>query len=69
LRDVLSNGVQRIELKNLCGQRYIGTDLDKPVAIAVKAEVDVVNYHLSGVIDLEKLENFRDYRQTGGRTC
>jgi glutamate synthase domain-containing protein 3 len=35
LRKVLSNGVQRIELKNVCGQRYIGTDLDKPVEIEI----------------------------------
>ena len=35
LRDVASNGVQRIELQNVYGQRYIGTDLGKPVEIEV----------------------------------
>lgn len=35
LRDVVSNGAQRIELQNVYGQRYIGTDLDQPVEIEV----------------------------------
>lgn len=35
LRDVVSNGAHRIELHNVCGQRYIGTGLDKPVEIEI----------------------------------
>ena len=35
LRDIASNGVQQIELHNVCGQRYIGTDLDRSVEIQV----------------------------------
>jgi glutamate synthase domain-containing protein 3 len=35
LRDAVSNGTQRIELHNVFGQRYIGTDLAKPVDIEV----------------------------------
>lgn len=35
LRDAVSNGTQRIELQNVCGQRYIGTDLDRPVEIEI----------------------------------
>jgi glutamate synthase domain-containing protein 3 len=35
LRDLVSNGTQRIELQNVCGQRYIGTDLDQPVEIEI----------------------------------
>ena len=35
LRELVSNGTQRIELHNVCGQRYIGTDLDKPVEIEI----------------------------------
>ena len=35
LRGLLSNGAQRIELHNVYGQRYIGTDLDKPVEIEI----------------------------------
>ena len=35
LRKVLADGAQRIELDNVCGQRYIGTDLDKPVEIEI----------------------------------
>jgi len=35
LRKVVSNGTQKIELRNLYGQRYIGTDLDKPVEIEI----------------------------------
>jgi len=35
LRRAVSNGNQRIELRNVYGQRYIGTDLDKPVEIEI----------------------------------
>ncbi len=35
LRDVVSNGSQKIELHNIYGQRYIGTDLGKPVQIEI----------------------------------
>ncbi len=35
LRDVVSNGTQKIELHNIYGQRYIGTDLNKPVEIEI----------------------------------
>ncbi len=35
LREVVSNGTHRIELRNVYGQRYIGTDLDKPVGIDI----------------------------------
>ena len=35
LRDAVSNGAQRIELKNVYGQRYIGSDLDRPVEIDI----------------------------------
>lgn len=35
LRDAVAKGAERIELRNVCGQRYIGTDLDKPVQIDV----------------------------------
>jgi glutamate synthase domain-containing protein 3 len=35
LRDIVSNGTQKIELRNVYGQRYIGTDLDKPVEIEI----------------------------------
>lgn len=35
LRDAVSSGAQKIELNNVCGQRYIGTDLDKPVKIDI----------------------------------
>jgi glutamate synthase domain-containing protein 3 len=35
LRGLISNGVQRIELHNVYGQRYIGTDLGKPVRIDI----------------------------------
>jgi len=35
LRELVSSGVQRIELHNVYGQRYIGTDLDKPVKIDI----------------------------------
>jgi glutamate synthase domain-containing protein 3 len=33
LRDIVTNGTPKIELRNIHGQRYIGTDLDKPVEI------------------------------------
>jgi len=35
LRGLLSNGAQKIELHNVYGQRYIGTDLGKPVEIEI----------------------------------
>jgi glutamate synthase domain-containing protein 3 len=35
LREVVDKGVSRIELCNVHGQRYIGTDLDKPVEIEI----------------------------------
>jgi glutamate synthase domain-containing protein 3 len=35
LRQVTSNGTGKIMLRNVCGQRYIGTDLDKPVDIEI----------------------------------
>jgi glutamate synthase domain-containing protein 3 len=35
LRNMVSDGAQRIELNNVYGQRYIGTDLDKPVEIEI----------------------------------
>jgi glutamate synthase domain-containing protein 3 len=35
LREVVSNGAQKIEIRNVYGQRYIGTDLDKPVEIEI----------------------------------
>ena len=35
LRNMVSNGTERIELYNVHGQRYIGTDLDKPVKIEI----------------------------------
>ena len=35
LRELVSNGTQKIELRNVYGQRYIGTDLDKPVDIEI----------------------------------
>ena len=35
LRQVVSNGNQKIELLNVYGQRYIGTNLDKPVEIEI----------------------------------
>jgi glutamate synthase domain-containing protein 3 len=35
LRGLVSNGAQRIELHNVYGQRYIGTDLGKPVEIEI----------------------------------
>jgi glutamate synthase domain-containing protein 3 len=35
LRQAARNGTQKIELRNVYGQRYIGTDLDKPVEIEI----------------------------------
>jgi glutamate synthase domain-containing protein 3 len=35
LREAVSNGVDRIELHNVYGQRYLGTDLHRPVEIHI----------------------------------
>ena len=35
LRNMVSNGAQRIELNNVHGQRYIGTDLDEAVELEI----------------------------------
>jgi glutamate synthase domain-containing protein 3 len=35
LRELASNGAQKIELRNIYGQRYIGTNLNKPVEIDI----------------------------------
>lgn len=35
LRKLASNGIQKVELHNVYGQRYIGTNLNKPVAIDI----------------------------------
>jgi glutamate synthase domain-containing protein 3 len=35
MRDLVSNGTERIELHNVYGQRYLGTDLDRPVEIEI----------------------------------
>ncbi len=35
LRQVVSNGTRKIELRNVYGQRYIGTNLDTPVEIKI----------------------------------
>jgi len=35
LREAVSGGTQKIKLQNVYGQRYIGTDLDKPVEIEI----------------------------------
>jgi len=35
LRELASNGTKKIELRNVYGQRYIGTDLNKPVEIEI----------------------------------
>jgi len=35
LREATVNGTRKIELRNVCGQRYIGTDLGKPVEIEI----------------------------------
>ncbi len=36
LRQMVDQGYDRIELSNVYGQRYIGTDLDKPVEIEIQ---------------------------------
>lgn len=35
LREAVSNGIRRIEIRNVCGQRYIGTGLDKKVDVEI----------------------------------
>lgn len=35
LRELVAEGVQRIELHNVCGQRYLGTDLRRPVQLDI----------------------------------
>ncbi len=35
LRGAVSDGASRIEIRNVYGQRYIGTDLDKPVEVEI----------------------------------
>lgn len=35
LREQVAGGAEEMELLNVCGQRYIGTDLDKPVQIDI----------------------------------
>lgn len=35
LRDIVADGAQKIDLFNVHGQRYIGTDLNKPVEIEI----------------------------------
>lgn len=35
LRDMVSNGIRKIKLDNIYGQRYIGTNLNKPVEIEI----------------------------------
>jgi len=35
LRHVVENGAERIDLHNVCGQRYIGSDLHKPIEIHI----------------------------------
>jgi glutamate synthase domain-containing protein 3 len=36
LRQAVAAGAERILLKNICGQRYIGTDINKPVEIKIE---------------------------------
>ena len=36
IREAASNGTNRIELENVYGQRYIGTDLNKPIEIDIR---------------------------------
>ena len=36
LRELASDGVARIKLYNICGQRYIGTDLNRQIDIEIK---------------------------------
>jgi glutamate synthase domain-containing protein 3 len=35
LREAVENGSQRVELRNVCGQRYIGADLHRPVEVHI----------------------------------
>jgi glutamate synthase domain-containing protein 3 len=35
LREATTNGIEKIEIQNVCGQRYIGTDLCKKVDIEI----------------------------------
>jgi glutamate synthase domain-containing protein 3 len=35
LREVISNGAEKVELHNVYGQRYIGTALDKPIEVEI----------------------------------
>jgi glutamate synthase domain-containing protein 3 len=35
LKEAVLNGTQKIELRNVYGQRYIGTDLDKPIEVEI----------------------------------
>ena len=35
LREAVASGAEKIELHNVHGQRYIGTDLNKPVEIDI----------------------------------
>lgn len=35
LRELVEAGVEKIELTNVCGQRYLGTDLDKEIKIEI----------------------------------
>lgn len=35
LRELVANGAGKIELYNVCGQRYIGTDLDRAVELEI----------------------------------
>lgn len=35
LREAVDSGIEDIELRNVCGQRYLGTDLDRPVRIDI----------------------------------
>ncbi|MBI2860164.1 MAG: hypothetical protein HYX91_01500 [Chloroflexi bacterium] len=35
LREMVNNGASQVELVNVCGQRYIGTNLNRPAEIAI----------------------------------
>ncbi|MBI2850204.1 MAG: hypothetical protein HYX80_04070 [Chloroflexi bacterium] len=35
LREIASDSVEKVELYNVCGQRYIGTDLNRPIQIDI----------------------------------
>jgi glutamate synthase domain-containing protein 3 len=35
IRQAIAGGTQNITLENICGQRYIGTDIDRPVNIEI----------------------------------